>query len=66
MGKSWTPAQLKTLREALGYSQDKLADELWVSVRTVQDWEQGRRQIPGPVAKLLGQLEESFSTSCKS
>jgi putative transcriptional regulator len=39
-------------RERSGLSQAKFAELLGVSVRTLQDWEQGRRE-PGAAAKTL-------------
>ena len=40
-------------RQRLGLSQSQFADMLGVSVRTVQDWEQGRREPTGPAKALL-------------
>lgn len=37
---------IKNLRKLLGYSQTKLAEHLGVSMRTVQNWEGGQRNIP--------------------
>jgi transcriptional regulator with XRE-family HTH domain len=41
-----TAAQLRKGREALGLSQQALADELGVSRVTVARWESGEREIP--------------------
>lgn len=41
------------IRERLGLSQDEFATVLGVSVRTLQNWEQGRRMPTGPAAMLL-------------
>ena len=40
-------------RQRLGLSQSRFADMLGVSVRTVQDWEQGRREPSGAARTLL-------------
>ena len=44
-------------REKSGLSQVKFAELLGVSVRTVQDWEQGRRE-PNAAAKTLLKVAE--------
>ena len=40
-----TSEQLKALRTKLGYSQQKMARELDVNIRTFQRWEYGERKI---------------------
>lgn len=40
-------------RKALGLSQSEFAKLLGVSVRTLQDWEQGRKQPSAAAAMLL-------------
>lgn len=40
-------------RQRLGLSQSQFADMLGVSVRTFQDWEQGRREPSGAAKTLL-------------
>ncbi|MEO5329136.1 MAG: helix-turn-helix domain-containing protein [Magnetococcus sp. THC-1_WYH] len=42
-----------SLRERMGLSQSAFAGLLGVSIRTLQDWEQGRRVPSGPAASLL-------------
>lgn len=44
-------------REKSGLSQAKFAEMLGVSVRTLQDWEQGRRE-PNAAAKTLIKVAE--------
>ena len=41
------------VRKASGLSQSEFAEILGVSVRTLQDWEQGRRRPSGAAATLL-------------
>ena len=40
-------------REQVGLSQSEFAHLLGVSVRTLQEWEQGRRSPSGPARTLL-------------
>lgn len=42
-----------TIRESTGLSQSRFAELLGVSVRTLQDWEQGRRAPSGAARTLL-------------
>jgi putative transcriptional regulator len=42
-----------TIREKTGLSQARFAELLGVSVRTLQDWEQGRRAPSGAARTLL-------------
>lgn len=44
-------------RRSLGLSQSEFAKLLGVSVRTLQDWEQGRKQ-PSGAAKMLLRVAE--------
>ncbi len=43
----------KTIREALRQTQAGFAELLGVSVKTLQNWEQGRRDPQGPAKRLL-------------
>ena len=47
------PPEIKTVREKLNVSQDEFALMIGVSVRTLQNWEQGRRKPDGPAKALL-------------
>jgi len=47
------PADIKAVREKLGVSQSEFALMIGVSVSTLQNWEQGRRQPEGPARALL-------------
>ena len=44
---------VKAVREKLGLSQSEFARLMGVSVRTLQNWEQHRRNPTGPAAALL-------------
>ena len=43
---------ISSIREKTGLSQSKFAELLGVSVRTLQEWEQGRR-VPSGAARTL-------------
>jgi putative transcriptional regulator len=47
------PPEIKTVREKLKVSQNEFALMIGVSVRTLQNWEQGRREPEGPAKALL-------------
>lgn len=53
------PIEVKARREALGLSQDRLADWLDVKRATVSRWETGRQPIPDGVGDDLLDLEVS-------
>ena len=42
-----------SIREKMGLSQSRFAELLGVSVRTLQEWEQGRRKPSGAARTLL-------------
>ena len=44
---------IATTRERMGLSQSQFASLLGVSVRTLQDWEQGRRAPSGAARTLI-------------
>lgn len=50
---------IKELRESLGLSQSKFAEKFYLSVRTLQNWEQGYRETPEYVIKLIEKIIES-------
>lgn len=52
-GKVTTIRSISGIRERTGMSQAKFAGLLGVSVRTLQDWEQGRRSPSGAARTLL-------------
>jgi putative transcriptional regulator len=47
------PADIKAVRDKLNVSQSEFALMIGVSVSTLQNWEQGRRQPEGPARALL-------------
>jgi transcriptional regulator with XRE-family HTH domain len=48
-----TPAEFRTARLTLGWTQRQLADYLGVSAQTVKNYEAGRHPVPTPTARLL-------------
>ena len=50
---SFAEPDVKAIREKIGVSQSKFASLIGVSVKTLQNWEQGRRQPTGPAKVLL-------------
>ena len=50
---------VKSVREQTGLSQNEFALLLRVSVKTLQNWEQNRRQPTGPAAALIRIFEKS-------
>ena len=52
-GRITTVPAVAAIREKTGLSQTRFAKLLGVSVRTLQDWEQGRRAPSGAARTLL-------------
>ena len=52
------PSPAKTIRKKLKLSQSAFAGLMGVSPRTIQDWEQGRREPQGPAKSLLRIAEQ--------
>lgn len=52
------PSHPKEIRARLNLSQSAFASLMGVSVRTVQDWEQDRREPRGPAKSLLRIAEQ--------
>lgn len=53
-----SPASPQEIRARLKLSQAAFAGLMGVSLRTVQDWEQGRRKPSGPALALLRIAEQ--------
>lgn len=47
-----------SVREKVGLSQARFAELLGISVRTLQDWEQGRRSPSGAARTLLAIVDK--------
>ncbi|NRB42080.1 MAG: helix-turn-helix domain-containing protein [Pseudomonadales bacterium] len=52
------PSPPKVIRSKLQLSQSAFAGLMGVSIRTLQDWEQGRRAPQGPAIALLRIAEQ--------
>lgn len=52
-GRVTTLPSVATIRDRTGLSQARFAELLGVSVRTLQEWEQGRRAPSGAARTLL-------------
>lgn len=52
------PSHPKEIRARLNLSQSAFAGLMGVSVRTIQDWEQDRREPSGPAKSLLRIAEQ--------
>lgn len=51
-----TATEFKEAQSRLGLTNEQTAAILRVSVRTVEKWRQGSREIPGPVVVVLSLL----------
>lgn len=56
--RTMTPEQLAAARRALGMNRAEMARTLRTPYRTYQDWESGKRPIPGVVAVAMDLLVE--------
>jgi putative transcriptional regulator len=56
-GRVRTLPSVSSIREKTGLTQSRFAELLGVSVRTLQEWEQGRR-APSGAAKTLLQIAD--------
>ena len=60
------PADVKAIRKRLKKSQSEFALMIGVSVSTLQNWEQGRRQPEGPARALLKVAAENPKAVAKA
>lgn len=57
---SYTAAEFRNRREEFGLTAEWLADQLGVTLKTVQRWENGHRRIPEGVVGDMQQLSEAM------
>jgi putative transcriptional regulator len=43
----------REIRARMGLTQEEFAETLYISVKTLRNWEQGRREPSGPAMRLL-------------
>lgn len=60
------PQDVRSIREKLHKSQSEFAQMIGVSVATLQNWEQGRRQPRGPARALLQVASKSPQVVAKA
>ena len=53
VAKTDIPAYIRKTRAEMELSQYEFAELLGISKRTLQEWEQGRRQPTGPALRLI-------------
>ena len=59
---SMTPARVRKIRKALGFSQEDFAHILWVTWTTVNRWETGAAAPYGLHLRILGLLDQQLTT----
>jgi DNA-binding transcriptional regulator YiaG len=60
------PPDVKAVREKIGLTQGEFARLMRVSVKTLQNWEQRRRNPTGPAAALLKIVSAAPEVAIKS
>lgn len=63
---SFSPLDVKAIREKTGLSQTRFAIIMGVSVRTLQNWEQGHRTPQGPAVSLLRIVDKDPEAALKA
>ena len=61
-----TPPDVKAVREQIGLSQSEFARLMRVSVKTLQNWEQRRRNPTGPAIALLKIVQTAPDVALKT
>lgn len=56
--RQWNREQVRALRQHLGLSQEKLAEELGIRQQTISEWETGMYQPRGTSVTLLSIVAE--------
>ena len=62
----YSPLNVKKIRENLGLSQQEFSNLALVNIKTLQNWEQGRRQPQGPALALLTILKNNPKQAIRS
>jgi putative transcriptional regulator len=62
----YSPSRIQAVREKTTLSQAQFAKLLGVSVKTLQNWEQARRQPTGPAAALLRIVEREPAVALRA
>lgn len=62
----WDAARVKALRDHLGWTQQRLSDELGVRQQTISEWEQGVYQPRRSSCKLLTMFATNAGFVAKS
>lgn len=60
------PMDVKKIRESIGLSQTEFSSLIHVSIKTLQNWEQGRRHPHGPALALLRILRKDPTHAIKA
>ena len=63
---SYSPSRVQAVREKAQLSQAQFARLLNVSVRTLQNWEQARREPTGPAKALLCIVEKEPAVALRA
>lgn len=50
--------RLKELRKKLGLSQAKFAEKFGIPIRTIQDWEYGKREVRSYIVDMIHKIIE--------
>ena len=50
--------RLKELRKELGLSQAKFAEKFGIPLRTIQDWEYGKREVRSYIVNMMYRIIE--------